>query len=140
MCEVFNFLKKLIPREDVRLLVDAFCADDAAAVLMSIERLARTYLLAARVTGETLLVVVLVLEHQIALIGQDQAHAFAALFGLLLRVAINTEGILLRVAVDTLADELFGTHVTNEAVFMVFATLERDQIARYWLVTLAAFT
>ena len=107
---------------------------------MSIERLARAYLLTTCVTGETQLVIVLVLEHQIALIGQDQTHAFATLFGLLLRVAFNTEGILLLVAVDALTDQILGTHVTNEAVFMVFTTLERDQIARYWLVTLAALS
>ena len=120
-------------------LFGASGAQDAVAVVILVKRLARADLFDALFTGETLLVVVLVLEHQVGLVGRDRLQTFAALFGLLLGEALDAIGIVLLVAVDALSDEALGAHGAHEAVVVEFAILKRHHSLQYGLGAFAAF-
>lgn len=97
------------------LLVDTFLTYDAlGAIIAAIERLGRADLSRALGALEALFVKILALEHQIRLIGRDDAVAFRALFALLARETLHAERSVLFVRVDALTHQLDETQKSKK--------------------------
>ena len=81
---------------------------------------------------------VLIVEHQIGLIGRDGLITFRTRFGLFLSEAVNTVRLVLFVTINALTNKCIRAQSAHQTVVVVLTTLECDHCFQDRLGTFAA--